>query len=106
MTILANSAINSEPLSKMTLVGHGYLHSQVCSTKLAMVSALLSLIVHSSNHPVAGSIIVRHQRIKFFLEFCFIVYGPMRSTHRMSQGMASASFSGRCPYFFVCLLLS
>jgi hypothetical protein len=28
-----------------------------------------------------------------------ILYGPMRSTHSLSHGIASASFSGKSPYF-------
>jgi len=49
------------------------------------------------NQPVAGSIIVTHHNFRIVL----ICYGPIRSTHILFQGVAAASFSGKCPYFLV-----
>ena len=66
---------------------------------------VLSFISTISNQPVAGSIIVRHHKVKAFLYFLLSVYGPMRSTHRVSQGSASACFSDKNPYFFVYLFV-
>ena len=105
-----NSAMNSVPLSKMTSCGQGYLVSQVCSTKLVMTSAHLVLgTLCISNQPVAGSIIVMHQRIRSVFPFLLILYGPIMSTHSFSQRRLFAFFSGisgKCPYFFFVFLVS
>ena len=93
-------AINSVPLSNTTCVGRGYLVSQVFSNLLAMMSARLVSIDVMSNHPVAGLIIDKAHRVNFLLLF-FILYGPMRSIHRVSQGVASAFFAGNLPYLTV-----
>jgi hypothetical protein len=42
---------------------------------------------------------------KVFCLFLQIVYGPMKSSHILFQGIASASFSGRCPNFLEALRL-
>jgi hypothetical protein len=34
------------------------------------------------------------------------VWGPMRATHNAFQGVVMTSFGGRCPYFWLCLLLT
>ena len=80
------SAINSVPLSNMTSVGRGYLVSQLVSNLLAMMSERLVSIDVMSNHPVVGSIIVKAHRVNFLLLFKML-YGPMRSIHRVSQGV-------------------
>ena len=53
-----------------------------------------------SNQPGAGSIIVRHHNLSGFFPFRGIVYGTMRSTHRVSQGFVSACLGGSLPYFW------
>ena len=90
---LANSAINSLPLSSKTCVGHGYLFNKVCLITLAIMSACLVFISAIYNHPVMGSIMVGHHNLKSdcCLPFLFtplrgILYGPIRSTHGVSQG--------------------
>ena len=65
----------------------------------ATVSARLSGISAISIHPVAGSIIVAHHKSTSFLELgCLNLYGPIRSTHSLSHGSASASLAGSWPY--------
>ena len=97
-------AINSVPLSNTTCVGRAYLFSQVFSNLLAMMSARLVSIDVMSNHPVAGLVIVKGHRVNFLLLF-FILYGPMRLIHRVSQGVASAFFAGNLPYLTVLVLV-
>jgi hypothetical protein len=48
---------------------------------------------------VLGSVIVMYLHIRSLFPFLRIVYGPIRSIHILSQGVASASFGGGCPYF-------
>ena len=79
-------AINSVPLSNTTCIGPGYLVSQVVSNLLAMMSARLVSIDIMSKQPMAGSIIVKAHRVNFLLLFKML-YGPMRSIHRVSQGV-------------------
>ena len=52
-----------------------------------------------SNQPVAGCVMVTALQIKAFLPFLLILCGPMRSTHILSHGWDSASFSGKWPHF-------
>ena len=63
-------------------------------------AAVLLGIFAISNQPVAGSIIVRHHNLGGFYPFWGIVYGPMRSTHRVSQEFVSACLGGSLPYFW------
>ena len=103
----ANSARNSLPISIMTFSGQGYQVSHVSSTSLSTTSAVLVLISLISNHPVPGSIIVTAHNLIGFLFFCmslYYLYGPIKSTHRVSHGTCSACFSGRFLYFFLFLL--
>jgi hypothetical protein len=61
---------------------------------------LLSSYWWISNHPDAGSIIVTHLQTRAVLPLCLILFGPtIRSTQSLSHGIASASFSGKCPHF-------
>ena len=59
-------AINSVPLSNTTSVGMGYLVSQLLSNVLAVMSTGLVSIDVMSNQPVAGSVIVKAQRVTFY----------------------------------------
>ena len=94
--------MNSFPLSHCTMPGHGYRVIHVTSIKWAMVSARLSGISTISNHPVAGSIIVKQCSVKVDLPLRSIWYGPIRSIHSTSQaGSTSASLGGNLPYFFL-----
>ena len=97
-------AINSVPLSNITCVGLGYLVSQVISNVLPMMSACLVFIEVMSNQPMAGSIIVKAHRINFLLLFK-ISYIPMRSIHRVSQGVVLAFLAGNLPYLTVLVLV-
>jgi hypothetical protein len=61
-----------------------------------MKSARLVGISTISNHPVAGSIIVRHQKLRESIDASFLVpyskgiaKAPIRSTHRVCQGISS-----------------
>ena len=53
------------------------------------------------NHPLAGSIIVRHHNLSKCFPFQGIVYGKMRSTHSVSQGFVSACLGVSLPYFWL-----
>ncbi len=58
-----------------------------------------------SNQLVAGSIIVRHMKSISFPSLPLSVYGPIRSTHRHSQGVSTTGFGGSFPYFSFRFLL-
>ncbi len=60
----------------------------------------------TSSQLEAGSIMVRD--IKSIDEpfLPLRVYGPIRSTHRASQGMHITILDGRCPYFSDCFLFT
>ena len=51
--------------------------------------------------PITGSIIVTYVKIKLSFPFLHILWGPMRSTHSLFQGVSSASFAGNLPYFII-----
>ena len=53
----------------------------------------------TSSQLEAGSIMVRAIKSIDEPSLPLRVYGPMRSTHRASQGMLSTILDGRCPYF-------
>ncbi len=98
----------------------GYLHNQVLFTKCAMRSELLSnissflsnslpftFIVRClsttgsstiSNQLEAGSIMVRAMKLICEPSLPLRMYGPMRSTHKASQGILITVFARRCPY--------
>ena len=64
----------------------------VFSVISAISAAILLGICTILNNPMAGLIIVRYHNLSGFLPFRGIVYGPMRSTHRVSQGFVSACY--------------
>merc|ERR1739837_55009 len=107
--IAANSTLNSDPLSKVIFLGHGYLDNHACSTAWATVCASLLGICFISNQEVAGSIIVTYHMVEYFFLTSFdlayfligILYGPIRSTHNWCHGTTSGSFAGSRPYFFL-----
>ena len=110
--------LNSLPLSYTTSVGRGYRQNHVLFTSFAIVAEVLSNVSWHfifpflssgvsirgnstiSNHPVAGSIMVRHMKSTIDLSLPFNVYGPIKSTHNVRQGSSTANFSGTFPYFF------
>ena len=49
---------------------------------------------------VAGSIIVMHIKSNTFFSLPLQMYGHMRSTHNVSQGVVMASFAGSFPYLW------
>ena len=68
--------------------------NQVFLVISAISAAVLLGIYAISNQPVAGLIIVRHHNLSGFFPFRGIVYGPMRSIHRVSQGFVSICLGG------------
>ena len=53
----------------------------------------------TSNQLEAGSIMVRAIKSICEVSLPLRVYGPIRLTHKHSQGLIMAVFGGRCPYF-------
>ena len=99
LRVSRTSAANSLPLSMTTSVGHGYRVNQVNSSRLAISSAAFMSTWVISNHPVAGSIMVRQWSCVSCLPFP-ILYGPMRSMHKVCHGTTSgAGLGGSFPYF-------
>ncbi len=110
--------LNSLPLSYIKYLQRGYLHNQVLFTRHAMRSELLSnissLLSNSlplifivrclvttgsstiSNQLEAGSIMVRAMKSICEPSLPLRVYGPMRWTHKASQGIPITDFAGRC----------
>ena len=83
--------------------GRGHRVNHVLLNAFMTVFAFLSAISVTSNHPVTGSIIVNARSV------CVAVgvgttYGPIKSTFTQDHGSSSASFGGKCPYFFRCFL--
>ena len=81
---------NSEPWSRMTCVGHGYLVSQVCFNLIAIMSTLLVLIDVMSNQPVPMLIIVRGHNVFLWLLGCSNWCEQIRSMHSLSHGIVLA----------------
>ena len=89
--------LNSEPLSKITLRGLGYLYSHTSLNIWDILAEDWSMIGNSaiSNHPVSGSINVMHNNwcsfVSILLSSCItldiIVYVSMRSTHTVCHGL-------------------
>jgi hypothetical protein len=52
-----------------------------------------------ANQPVAGSHIVSACKVNSLSYLSVTMYGPMRSTHIVSQGLSSISLKDKCPYF-------
>ncbi len=117
--------LNSEPLLYVIYRHLGYRLYQVLFTNFAIRSELLSkmssdwsslpltFIFHShltkgsstiSNQLEAGSIMVRAIKSICKPSLPLIVYGPIRSTHKHSQGVPMTSLAGRCPYLWFRLL--
>jgi len=113
--------LNSDPLSYIKQRHLGYLHNQILLTNrlirsddLSKISSsiVLSLpltflvvtrvIVGNSatlSQLEAGSIMVRAIKSIYEPSLPLRVYGPIRLTHRASQGMHITILDGRCPYF-------
>ena len=86
--------------SYVIIVGLRYLHDHVCSTRFFIVASGLSFYFIISNHPVAGSIIVKSFSISGSpLLSILILYGPIRSTNNLSTGVAFASLVVKRLYF-------
>ncbi len=118
--------LNSEPLSYIIYRYLGYRLNQVLFSSFAILSELLSMmssdcssslplafIVRSratkgsstiSNQLEARSFMVRAIKSICELSLPLIVYGPMRLTHKHSQGVLMSSLAGRCPYLYFRLL--
>ena len=87
-----------------TAIKHNLLWKWVTSEPIfSVISAIYAAVLLGScaisNQPVSGSIIVRHHNLSGFFPQR-IVYGPMRSTHRVSHGFVSACLGGSFPYFW------
>ncbi len=113
-------SLNSLPLSYIKQQFREYLHNQVLFTNLAIRSKVLSKISSSiissllltvcrrshsttgssaiSNQLEAGWIMVRAIKSICELSLPLRVYGPIRLTHKHSQGFVMTVFGGRCPY--------
>ena len=89
----------------MISIGLGYLDSYVVSTNFAVVIALLSSYLKTSNHPVTGFIIVTAFRCKFsFLSLLSMNWGPVRSTQSLFRGISSANLAGNLLLFYLIVL--
>ena len=100
---------NSEPFSKITSHGLGYLDSHTSLNIWYIIAEDWSMIGTSaiSNHPVSRSIKVVHNNWSSFVSILFsgcmnlasMVYVPMRSTHTVCHGVKiSSSLAGSNPY--------
>ena len=119
--IVSKCNLNSDPLSYIKYRHRGYLHNQILLTNQLIRSDDLSKISSSivlslpltflvinrmivgnsttSSQLEAGSIMVRAMKSIDEPSLPLRVYGPMRSTHRASQGVLITCLGGRCPYF-------
>ncbi len=80
--------------------GCGYLVNHVLLNASMTVCTFLSGMAMTSNHPsTAGSIIVNARSVCVDLGVR-TMYGPIKSTLTRDHGSYSASFGGKCPYFF------
>ena len=89
--------LNSEPLSKITLRGLGYLESHTLLNIKYILAVYWSKIGTSEikNHPISGSIKVVHNSCIYsesiLLSVCLtlvtMVYVPMKSTHTILHGV-------------------
>ena len=118
------SFLNSDPLSKTTFLGLGYLVSHVWLNNWLIRADVLSITVCTpfltssmsklgtsaiSNHPVAGSTNVMHVSLNSLVWIepsgciCFAVfeYGPIKSMWIVCHGTISYStiLAGRCPFW-------
>ena len=83
--------------------GHGYLVNHALINASMTVFAFLSATSVTLNHPVTRSIIVNARSVCVAVGVC-TTYGPIKSTFTRDHGSSSASFGGKCPYFFRCFL--
>ena len=105
--------LNSEPLSKFTLRGLGYLDSHTLLNIQYILAEYWSMIGTSaiSKHHFSGLTKVMHNNwISFLcillsgcLDLAIILYVPMRYTHTVCHGVkVSAFLSGSNPYLELC----
>ena len=72
-----------------------YLHNHVFSTRFSIIAICLLLYHIISNQKVSGYVIVKDFILSgLLLTSILMLYGLIRSTKNMSQGMYSDSFSG------------
>ena len=99
--ILANSEMNSVPWSNMICCGSGYLVNNINSATFATLAVVFLGLATILNQSVTVSIMVTHQILSYFLPLCLILYGAIRSTHRVSQVFTSDSLVVSFPYFLL-----
>ena len=88
----------------MRLAEDLFLNYSLFSDNLLVINRMINGGSTTSNQLEAGSIMVRAMKSIDKLSLPLRVYGPMRSTHRASQGVLITILDGRCPYFSVCFL--
>ncbi len=98
--LFTNFAMQSELLSKILLA---------VSSSLPLTVCLFSLVTTGSstiwNQLEAGLIMVRAMKSISKLFLSLRVHGPMRLTHKYSQGLFMTVLGRRCPYLSFRLLL-
>ena len=98
---------NSFPGLCILIVGLGYLNIHYWYNCLSIAAAHFSLYCNIFNHKVVASIIFKYICIKVWsLPYIIILYGPIRSTNNLSQGMVFTSFADKWPYCCCCFLTS
>jgi hypothetical protein len=98
--LLTNLAIHSKDLSKISSAISSSLPLTICQCSHSTMGSLAI-----SNQLEVGSIIVRAVKSICELSLPLRVYGPMRSTHKHSQGFVMTVIGGKCPYLRDRLLL-
>ena len=95
---------NSFPWLYIIIVGFGYLHNHYLYTRLAILAFFLWLNFNVSNHPVAGSIVVKYFSMRQYpWHYIITLNDSIRSNNNLSQRVSSASFAIKLPYFLFCL---
>ena len=90
---------NSFPHFYVIILGRGYLHNHLFSNRFYILAAWLSLYCTISNHPVAGSIIVKAFSIRVSSwPYLLILFGPIRSTNNISHGISYGLLAVNLPY--------
>ena len=83
------------PRSYAVFVGCGYLYNHDCYNRFTIVSTCLSLYFTILNHPFTDSIMVKAFSMRSSSRASLLIlYGPIRSTDKVSHGMASAFLAG------------
>ena len=96
---------NSFPLSYVIIVRWGYLHNHVFPNRFDIAAACLLLYCTISNHLIARSVIVEAFSMRgSSWPSILVLYGPIRSTANIYNGMASTSLSGSLKYPTFCFL--